>query len=424
MVEERALSDVTRTALNVSAERPRPRPAEQRTNRPFKPPGPAMLWCANDTAEDDDQNGFDIWGDLCENDSAVGVHETADDDWEQLDCDPGRNSEPQGRTGSPSYSPPSLSPNGEREATENRQSEHSRAVHNPFARHRIPPDAETALVLGPSQPRPDSVPIDTAAMLEQVLRPGKGATSKIGSAAPTRAVKNRVSRAVPLFQPPRLQPVQKIEQHSSKPAASNCHSLPHNDQGASGMPLPGDPSSTVIDLSGIDERPSPPSHKPTCSIFDLPIAQPSQRIKESRGVGHAHIEMGDDAWWWRLPDFVPVAVLHAHGCNPRDGSTVYIQYADQFSGSKALKSRNTPKPKVSTNNLEMSNGHSECEPTNAQYRPSLQPHCGHWITINGRKVYVNAAGKHLSGRQAYSVARKEKEGKFAKGSNSKRGRRK
>jgi hypothetical protein len=424
---ERVLSDVTRSTLNVSAERPRPAVRSVMTNRPFKPPGPAMLWCAEDRAEDDEMNGFDDWGDLC-NDTTAGLYNAVDgsEGFPQLDWEATKAV----TADSPSYSPPCPSPRTEPQDKKSSEEE-IRLAHNPFARRKGPPDNEMVIeVLGASsqkQNHSSTHPINTSAMLQQVLRPRNGAVGGLGAAR--RVINHRASRVVPIFQPPRLESVHSTEQDLKKPsdwkktpATKQVH---HDHVKHQGLPSH-DTSSLVIDLSSIDEK---PGHcKPICAIFDV---QPEHNTirEESAMVGEAPDEIGDfidEAWWLRLPDFVPVTVLQARGCNPRDGSTVYIQYTDQFSGSKRVSQiKGAPKsPKSSNKNMKKaSTASTNCEQHSSQLK-HCQTQCGHWITINGRKVYVNAAGKHLSGRQAYTAARKEKDGKLSKGSNPKRGRRK
>jgi hypothetical protein len=418
---ERVLSDVTRSTLNVSAERPRPAVRSVMTNRPFKPPGPAMLWCAEDRAEDDEKNGFDDWGDLC-NDTTAGLY-NAVDGGEELNLEAIKAV----TADSPSYSPPLPSARTEPQV-KRRSEEEIRPAHNPFARRKGPPDNEIIVeVLGASlQNHSTTHPINTSAMLQQVLRPGNGAGGGLG--ATRRVINHRASRVVPIFQPPRLESVHRTEQDLQKPSA--CCNPPatkqfHHDH-VHHQELPShDSSSLVIDLSSIDEKPG--RRKPICAIFDV---QPEYTIpEESAIVGQAPDEIGDfsdDAWWLRLPDFVPVTVLQARGCNPRDGSTVYIQYTDQFSGSKKVSQiKGAPRsPKSSNKNMQkVSTVSTNCEQHSSQLK-HCQTQCGHWITVNGRKVYVNAAGKHLSGRQAYTASRKEKGGNVSKGSNPKRGRRK
>lgn len=420
---EMVLSDVTRSTLNVSAERPRPAVRSVMTNRPFKPPGPAMLWCAEDRAEDDEKNGFDDWGDLC-NDTTAGLYNTVDggEDWEATKA---------ATADSPSSSPPC--PSACIEPQEKRRSEEeARPAHNPFVRRKVAPGNEMVVeVLGASsQYHSTSHSINTSAMLEQVLRPGNGENGAgPGLGAARRVINHRPSRVVPIFQPPRLEPVHSLsEQNLQKP--SGCYNPPatkhvHQDH-VHHQELPShDSSSLVIDLSSIDEQPG--LRKPICAIFDV---QPGHKIpEESTIVGQAPEESGDfcgDAWWLRLPDFVPVSVLQARGCNPRDGSTVYIQYKDQFSGAKKVSQiKSTPKsPKSSNKKIhKVSTVSTDFEQHSSQVEHCQTP-CGHWITVNGRKLYVNAAGKHLSGRQAYTAARKEKGGKVSKASNPKRGRRK
>ena len=90
-------------------------------------------------------------------------------------------------------------------------------------------------------------------------------------------------------------------------------------------------------------------------------------------------------WWKRFPDFVPVSEL-AGGSDPRNGSTVFVNYMSQFKGTKiaqvGMSSRKSTKRKSSSG--------------------------GHWISKDGERCFVTDCGENLTGRAAYVAYKKAK----------------
>ncbi|KAK9805692.1 hypothetical protein WJX72_012245 [[Myrmecia] bisecta] len=87
----------------------------------------------------------------------------------------------------------------------------------------------------------------------------------------------------------------------------------------------------------------------------------------SAGAVGADAGGGEEPWWMRFPDFVPISAL-GNGTNPRDGSTVHVDYKRQFSG--------LPAPRAAGGG----NG-------------------------TAQKVFVTAGGVKLKGKEAYAASK-------------------
>lgn len=113
-------------------------------------------------------------------------------------------------------------------------------------------------------------------------------------------------------------------------------------------------------------------------------------------------------WWYRLPDLVPVAVLQS-GRNPRDGSQVLIDYKNQFSGKSgggatAEGKRAARAAGVAERAAGGGGGTGRGAKRQRGEGASAQ---GHWVTMDGQKVYIDAKGRELRGSAAYSASLKE-----------------
>ena len=117
---------------------------------------------------------------------------------------------------------------------------------------------------------------------------------------------------------------------------------------------------------------------------------------------------GNRTWWYRLPDLVPVAVLQS-GRNPRDGSQVFIDYKNQFSGKSGGGATAEAKRAARAAGVAArAAGGGGSGGTKRQSKGEMgAADKGYWVTIDGQKMYIDAKGKELTGRAAYNASLKE-----------------
>lgn len=115
-------------------------------------------------------------------------------------------------------------------------------------------------------------------------------------------------------------------------------------------------------------------------------------------VGGSGSAGGGEPWYMRLPDFLPVGAID-NGRNPRNGDAVYIDYLRQFSGEKAPRAA-----RGSGKDAGAARGGADAGAAAGGAAGGRQ---GHWLTKGGAKVYVDAKGKRLTGRAAWSAYSKD-----------------
>lgn len=121
-----------------------------------------------------------------------------------------------------------------------------------------------------------------------------------------------------------------------------------------------------------------------------------------------------EAWWYRLPDLVPVSVL-VSGVNPRDNTPVYINYAMQFSGKRGGGATAASKAASRGRAAAGEGGGTKAKRATkkAAAAGAGEARTGHWTTVNGVRTYNTADGRQLTGTRAFTAYSKDTGGSAA-----------